>query len=138
PYSGGTHLPDIAVVRPVFLNTDLIGFTASLLHHQDLGGMRAGSVPPDATDVFQEGLRLPPMRMGRGGAIGRTARALIIANSRVPPIVLGDLDAQIGAASRAAQALQTLARDAGENYYIQIDKILNAAEKNAADAIGRL
>lgn len=64
PFSGGTHLPDIAVVQPVFEGDTLIALTASLLHHQDIGGTRPGSVPPDATEIYHEGLRIPPMRAG--------------------------------------------------------------------------
>src|SRR5690606_25685323 len=86
PYGGGTHLPDIAVLRPVFEADRLIGLAASLLHHQDVGGMRAGSVPPDAIEIHQEGLRLPPLRLGQDGRIGAEARALIEGNSRMPQV----------------------------------------------------
>lgn len=138
PFSGGTHLPDIAVLCPVFDADQLLGFAASLLHHQDVGGMRAGSVPPDATEIHQEGLRLPPMLMGRNGSIGQTARTLIEGNSRVPDIVLADLDAQIGAAGRAAQALRVLARECGPEYGKLICGILAAGERSAAKAIAKL
>ncbi|MGR3640024.1 hydantoinase B/oxoprolinase family protein, partial [Alterinioella nitratireducens] len=95
PYSGGTHLPDIAVMLPVFAQGRLIGVAASLLHHQDIGGTRPGSVPPDATEIAQEGLRLPVMRAGADHRLSGEMRGLIAANSRVPQTVLADLDAQI-------------------------------------------
>ena len=60
PYLGGTHLPDIAVVMPVFARGRPLAFAAAMTHHQDVGGMAPGSVPTDATEVFQEGIRLPP------------------------------------------------------------------------------
>lgn len=139
PYAGGTHLPDIAVLRPVFAEDRLIGYATSLLHHQDIGGMRAGSVPPDATDIHQEGLRLPPMRLGRDGVIGRTAQALIAGNSRVPEIVLADLAAQIGAAARAARALVMLATETGPaEFGNRLAEVLDAGEACAATIIARM
>ena len=60
PYLGGTHLPDIAVVMPVFARGRPLAFTATMTHHQDVGGMAPGSVPTNATEIFQEGIRLPP------------------------------------------------------------------------------
>lgn len=109
PFQGGTHLPDLTVLRPVFASGRLVALAASMLHHQDVGGMRAGSVPPDARDIFQEGLRLPPLRLGRGDVIGPEIEALIRANSRAPETVLGDLGSQIAAARQAAASLATLA-----------------------------
>ena len=100
PFSGGTHLPDIAILLPVFADSRRVAFAANILHHQDVGGIRPGSVPPDARDIFQEGLRLPPMRLGRDGVIAPEAARLIEANSRTPTVVLGDLRAQIAAAGR--------------------------------------
>lgn len=111
PYLGGTHLPDLTVLRPVFAEGRLIALAASILHHQDVGGMRPGSVPPDAVDIFQEGLRLPPMPLGEGDRIAPGMEALIRANSRAADTVLGDLSAQIGAARQAAASLRALAAD---------------------------
>lgn len=139
PYAGGTHLPDIAVLRPVFLHGRLIGHAASLLHHQDVGGMRAGSVPPDATEIFQEGLRLPPGRLGAGDRIAPAAEGLIAANSRVPEVVLGDLGAQIGAARRAGVALARLAAESGaEGFAQRVEAALDAGERSARAAIAEI
>ncbi len=113
PFSGGTHLPDITVLMPVYAEGQRVAFAASILHHQDVGGMRAGSVPPDATEIYQEGLILPPMRLGRDGTISADAMRLIAANSRAPDIVLGDLRAQIAAANRAASAVQRIVAEHG-------------------------
>ena len=60
PYLGGTHLPDIAIVMPVFHQEQLVAFSAAMTHHQDVGGMSPGSVPPNATEIYQEGIRIPP------------------------------------------------------------------------------
>lgn len=139
PFLGGTHLPDITVVQPVFEEGSLLGFAASILHHQDLGGMRAGSVPPDAIDIYQEGLRLPPMRMGRAGVIDPTIVELISANSRAADTVLGDLASQVGAAARAAEAMRQLAREAGTPAFLQgVSDCLDRGEAVARAAIGRM
>ena len=67
PYLGGTHLPDFAVIMPVFHNGRPIAFSATMTHHQDVGGMTPGSVPTDATEVFQEGIRIPPLKLMEAG-----------------------------------------------------------------------
>jgi len=118
PYSGGTHLPDLTVAMPVFTEGEkLLGLAATIMHHQDIGGMRAGSVPPDAVEIFQEGLRLPPMRLGTNGEIDVAMRRLFAANSRVPATVLGDLGAQIAAGNRAASDLARLAASMGPDEF---------------------
>jgi N-methylhydantoinase B/oxoprolinase/acetone carboxylase alpha subunit len=91
PFAGGTHLNDITLVSPCFADDELIGWVANRAHHSDLGGMAPGSMPPDATEIYQEGLRVPPVRLD-----DRVA-ALVIASSRVPLERAGDLDAQRGA-----------------------------------------
>ena len=67
PYCGGTHLPDFAILVPVFWNGRPIALAATMTHHQDVGGKSAGSVPTDATEVFQEGIRIPTVRWAREG-----------------------------------------------------------------------
>ena len=139
PYAGGTHLPDIAVMRPVFLQDRLIGHAASLLHHQDVGGMRAGAVPPDATEIFREGQRLPPGRLGTRDRIDAGAAALIAANSREPEIVLGDLGAQIGTARRAGNALARIAAETGpETLAARTEAALDTGERDARAAIAAM
>ncbi|WP_238364687.1 hydantoinase B/oxoprolinase family protein [Mesobacterium pallidum] len=113
PFSGGTHLPDIAVVQPIFAGDTLVALSASLLHHQDIGSTRAGSVPPDATEIFHEGLRLPPILAGRDGAFDPAILRLIRASSRVPDVVTGDLETQLAAGFRAASGVARLADERG-------------------------
>ncbi|WP_168193177.1 hydantoinase B/oxoprolinase family protein [Rhodophyticola sp. CCM32] len=139
PFSGGTHLPDIAVILPVFAKGQLIGFTASLLHHQDIGGMRPGSVPPDATEIFQEGLRLPPMRAGTDHVLSQEVRDLVTANSRVPGVVLADLDAQVAAARSAVQGWMRIIDDLGVGGFVEATaELLDAAEVETRAAFGAL
>lgn len=113
PFAGGTHLPDIAIVQPVFAENRIVAFTASLLHHQDIGGARPGSVPPDATEIHHEGLRLPPMRAGANGQLSAEIASLVACASRVPDIVLGDLEAQIAAGHGAAAGIARICADIG-------------------------
>jgi N-methylhydantoinase B len=97
PYRGGTHLPDITLVTPVYLDDDRpTFFLANRAHHADVGGMSAGSMPL-STEIFQEGLRIPPVKIVRGGEIDPELLALLLANVRTPVEREGDLSAQIAA-----------------------------------------
>ena len=98
PYAGGTHLPDITMVLPVFLAEAAkpLFYVATRAHHADVGGMYPGSMGP-AREIFQEGLRIPPVRLMRNGAIDEDVLSLILLNVRTPTEREGDLHAQIGA-----------------------------------------
>ncbi|WP_433634262.1 hydantoinase B/oxoprolinase family protein [Halomicrococcus sp. NG-SE-24] len=93
-YSGGTHLNDVAMVAPVFAGDDIVLFTASKAHWTDIGGKDPGSWTTDATSVFQEGLQLPMVKLYEGGAINQHVRDIIEANTRMPAMTLGDMQAQ--------------------------------------------
>jgi N-methylhydantoinase B len=98
PYAGGTHLPDITMVLPVFLpgGTSPGFYVSNRAHHADVGGAFAGSMGP-AREIFQEGLRIPPVRIVRSGAVDREMMNLLLLNVRTPEEREGDLAAQIGA-----------------------------------------
>ncbi len=98
PYAGGTHLPDITMVMPVFIgDTSKPAFyTASRAHHADVGGMYAGSMGP-AQEIYQEGIRIPPIHLIRRGVTSQDVLSLLLANVRTPEEREGDLAAQIGA-----------------------------------------
>lgn len=91
PFAGGTHLNDVTLVAPCVVGGHLVGWVANRAHHADLGGAAPGSLPADATEVQQEGLRIPPVRLTP------EVRALVVTSSRTPTERQGDLDAQIGA-----------------------------------------
>jgi len=114
PFAGGTHLPDVTVVAPVYRPGDRrpFAYVANRAHHADIGGMEPGSMPI-GTDVFQEGLRLPPVRLVAAGHPVRDVLALIFANTRVPAERQGDLDAQCAALRVGAARLSELARRLG-------------------------
>ena len=94
PYQGGSHLPDIALFRPIFDGAELIAFAGCIIHYTDVGGMVPGSNPQRATELYQEGLVLPPMKLSEGGRPNETLHKLIRANVRNPHIFFGDLNAQ--------------------------------------------
>ncbi|GGX10879.1 5-oxoprolinase [Pigmentiphaga litoralis] len=138
PWSGGTHLPDMVMVRPVMLDGALVALTAATLHHQDIGGSTPGSLPPDATDVFVEGLRLPPVRWRRNGHIDPGLRTVLSANSRTPDNLLGDLEAQWAAISLGERQVQELARAQGAAFAPGCDALILQAERMTRDALAAL
>jgi N-methylhydantoinase B len=110
PFAGGTHLPDVTCVAPVYLDGGRrpIAYVANRAHHADIGGMAPGSMPL-ATEVFQEGFRLPPVRLVEGGRPVRAVWTLFLANTRVATEREGDLGAQWAALRVGADRLRALA-----------------------------
>ena len=96
PYRGGTHLPDVTMVSPVFAASELVYFVASRAHHADVGGMSPGSLPL-STELYQEGIIIPPVKLMLSGWINDGVLAMIIANTRAPQERMGDLEAQLAA-----------------------------------------
>ena len=113
PFQGGTHLPDITLISPVFADgRTLLGFAANRAHHADVGGMTPGSMPV-AREIFQEGLIIPPVRLCHGGHIDQDIMDIILANVRTPIEREGDLLAQISANQRGVSRLQEMAQRFG-------------------------
>ncbi len=114
PFAGGTHLPDVTVVAPVYLAGARrpFAYVANRAHHADIGGMSPGSMPL-ATEIFQEGLRLPPVRLVAGGRLVDDVMALFLANTRVAPEREGDLMAQWAALRVGADRLRAVAARQG-------------------------
>ena len=100
PYQGGTHLPDITMVSPIYTqnhgNEELVGFVANRAHHADVGGMSAGSMPL-SEELYQEGVIIPPIKLVHGGVINQDVWNLFLANVRTPIERAGDLHAQLAA-----------------------------------------
>ena len=109
PYLGGTHIPDIAMAVPVFHKGRPIAISCTITHHQDLGGMVPGSLPTNATDIFQEGLRIPPVKLRDAGVENDTLVRIIRQNVRFPDMLMGDLNAQIASCTVGARRLGELA-----------------------------
>ncbi len=108
PYTGGTHLPDIAVMMPIFHHGRPVALSAAMTHHGDVGGMTPGSLPTNATEIFQEGLRIPPLRLMSGGVYNETFIALARQNVRLPDAFMGDLNAQVAACTVGVRRVREL------------------------------
>jgi N-methylhydantoinase B/oxoprolinase/acetone carboxylase alpha subunit len=113
PFDGGIHLQDIFVFKPVYLHGGLIGFATTTAHHGDVGGRLPGSAACDNTEIFQEGIRLPWLKLYEEGEPVHTVFEVIRANVRIPRMTLGDLSAQVAATTVAERALQELAHRYG-------------------------
>ncbi len=113
PYQGGMHLPDIFIFKPIFYNGKRIAFAATICHHTDVGGRVAGSNASDSTEIYQEGLRIPPMYMFKQGKRNETLFSLIEANVRVPVKVFGDIRAQLAACNIAERQFLELVDEHG-------------------------
>ena len=139
PYCGGTLLPDIAVVQPVVHRGRPIALAAAMTHHQDVGGMSAGSVPTNATEIYQEGLRIPPLKLREAGVYNDTLVALLRQNVRIPDTVMGDLNAQIAACTIGARRFAELAERFGDNHLAAIcDELLARSERLTRAALARI
>jgi N-methylhydantoinase B len=139
PYCGGTHLPDIAVVQPVMHRGRPIALAAAMTHHQDVGGMSAGSVPTNATEIYQEGLRIPPLQLRHAGAYNETLVALLRQNVRIPDTVMGDLNAQIAACTIGARRFAELAERFGDNLLAAVcAELLARSERLTRAALRRI
>ena len=120
PFAGGTHLPDWTVISPVHGHDgQLLGFVANRAHHADVGGSAPGSMPAGATEIFQEGIRIPPVKLWRAGREDQDLVRLLLANTRTPDERIGDLRAQTGANHLAAERLRDLAGRLGEGLLLE-------------------
>ena len=130
PYLGGTHLPDITIVTPIFYNKELVGYSVSRAHHNDIGGITPGSMPGNATEIFQEGLRIPPIKIVKKGVVDKDILNLIMTNSRTPKIRKGDLMAQLSANWTGEKRLLEIIEQKGLKVYkLSVEEILNYSEK---------
>ena len=114
PYDGGSHLPDVNVIRPAFHDGALLGFACLRAHWPDVGSATPGSYGA-VTEIYGEGLRLPPVRLVSKGVLQRDIEAIILANVRTPEERRGDLGSQLAATLRACDRLEELAKRYGED-----------------------
>lgn len=115
PFEGGTHLPDVTLVSPIAHEGEIVGYAASRAHHADVGGQVPGSMPAGAREIYQEGLRLPPVRLIAGGSVNDDSMDILLANVRNPDERRADIRAQIAANERAEERLLDLIDDHGSD-----------------------
>ncbi|QDL91182.1 hydantoinase B/oxoprolinase family protein [Paroceanicella profunda] len=135
PWAGGAHLPDLTLVRPAFAEGRLVGFAAASLHHQDIGGTQPGSIPPDATSIFHEGLRIPPLRAFVQDRPDPGILALLGANSRTPALLRGDLGAQLAATRLGGAELAGLAAREGAGFAPLTEALIDQSARLTAAAL---
>ena len=140
PYvGGGSHLPDLTATSPVFHGDRLVGFVASLAHHSDVGGRVAGSESADCTSIFQEGLRIPPVRLARQGTLCEDVLELVLINSRTPDERTGDIKAQLAANAVGARRMQeTFDRFGTDSVHAAARALLDYSEARTRAAITRM
>jgi N-methylhydantoinase B len=141
PYlAGGNHLPDWVIARPVFADGTLCGFCCNRAHQSDIGGGAAGTYNPKATEIYHEGLRLPPLRLVEQGRLREDVWSLLLANSRTPVLLDGDLRAMIGSTSVGAKQLLELVQELGGRSIAQayLNGVLSYAERRMRLAIAEL
>ncbi len=139
PYCGGQHLPDIVAFKPVVHEGRRIAFVGTLCHHIDVGGLAAGSYAAKAIEIFQEGLRIPPVKLIEKGVRNEGVWAMIRQNVRKPELLLGDLSSQIASLEVGAAALRRLASRYGAAAMIEAGaRILDMSEAAIRAAIRRM
>ena len=130
PYFGGSHLPDITIIRPVFHEGRLLFYGVNRAHHSDVGGGTHGGYNPGANEIFQEGLRLPPLRIYDRGVPRNDVLQMMAANVRQSENFLGDLNAQIGSVMLAARRIDDLLAEYGADRLMSVvSEILAATER---------
>jgi N-methylhydantoinase B len=124
PFEGGMHLPDVFIVKPIFVGGALAAFACTVAHQTDMGGRVPGSNASDSTEIFAEGLRIPALKFYEAGRPNETLFRIITKNVRVPDMVLGDMASQVAACSTAEREFLQLAERYGldtlEPYFAEL------------------
>jgi N-methylhydantoinase B len=139
PFDGGTHLPDLVMTVPVVHGGEVIALSTAITHHQEMGGRSPGSTPMDATEIFQEGLRIPPLKLYDRGRPNETFLAMLARNVRIPKTVQGDLNGQFAACRTGVRGVLALADRYGtETLAMSVAELLDRAEQMTREAIERI
>ncbi|MBM3947905.1 MAG: hypothetical protein FJ312_01435 [SAR202 cluster bacterium] len=138
PYFGASHLPDITVIRPVFHDGKPLYYAVNRAHHSDVGGATHGAYNPEASEIYHEGLRIPPLRIYDKGMPRQDLLQMLSANVRHPENFLGDLNAQIGSVEVAVRRIRALLADYGpDRLGACIEELLRAAETDVRQFIAQ-
>ena len=139
PFEGGMHLPDVFILKPIFHEGERVAFAATICHQTDMGGRVAGSNASDSTEIFQEGLRIPPVKMYDAGLPNETLFRLIEKNVRMPVRVFGDMRAQLAACHIAEQAFARLyAKHGPDQVQAYMREIIDYTERLTRAALREL
>jgi N-methylhydantoinase B len=131
PYGyGGQHLPDIYVIQPIFVDGALEGWAATMAHHADVGGLAPGSIAVHASEIYQEGLRIPLLKLHDAGRENTTLLRIVEKNTRQPTQVLGDIRAQLAACRAGERGLTEIVRRYGvDTAHAYMDELQRLAER---------
>jgi N-methylhydantoinase B len=136
PYAGMGHMPDVAIVAPAFWRGQLIGFTLAYSHHTDIGGRFPGGFSSQCTEAFEEGFRIPPIKLDRAGERNTALLQMIEANVRAPEEWVGDVEAKIAGCRRGEQELRAVVEKYGlEVFNSSCDYFVDYAESATRAAI---
>jgi N-methylhydantoinase B len=139
PYLSGTHLPDLTLIAPIFSDGELVGYAANKAHHTDIGGKAPGSIAGDSTELYQEGLIIPPVKFVKAGEIDPELSWLIRSNVRTPEVQMGDLRAQIAANSTGIRRMIELVSDYGAGtVHEAMEAIMDYSERRMRTAIAAM
>ena len=129
PYEGASHLPDIFLFKPVFVNDTLIGYTCCIAHQTDIGGRVAGGNACDSTEIYQEGLRIPAIKLYDEGVLNKAVWRILEKAVRVPDKVLGDVMSQVAALHQGEKDLLQLVDEYGiedlKDYMVDILSLIH-------------
>ncbi len=139
PYISGTHLPDLTLIAPIFHDGKIIGYAANKAHHTDIGGSTPGSLGPDSTELYQEGLIIPPVKLVKGGVLDGELSRLIRSNVRTPDIQMGDLRAQVAANNTGIRRVLKLVGLYGvETLHSAMTQIMDYSERRMRQEISEM
>lgn len=139
PYLISGHYPDIATFEPVFIDGELHGFCVTIAHHTDIGGSEPGSIALHVTDMFAEGLCIPPVRLVENKELRDEIEEILLRNTRVPRLVRGDLRAQLAASTVGVDRFESLITKFGSMTFSRYaEEIIQRTEQTTRDAIGEL
>ena len=138
PYWGGSHLPDITFVRPIFVGGSPAFFVANRAHHGDIGGAAHGGYNAEAVEIFQEGLRIPPVKVVSRGQVREDLLNLIAVNTRTPEDIRGDLEAQLASVAVGARRLEAFLEEMGGGLVHEcVSRILDGTERIVRAEVAR-
>ena len=139
PYDGGSHLPDLTLVQAIGAKGKVAGYAAVRAHHADVGGMSPGSMPQGASELVQEGIIIPPVRLVKAGVLDEEILRFVLANVRTPDERRGDLRAQLAAcAAGAAGWLALIEREGAARVRAGVDAVLAYTERRARKRVADL
>jgi N-methylhydantoinase B len=136
PYISGSHLPDIVMITPVFVNGACIALLANLAHHVDIGGIVPGGMPTISTEIFQEGIRIPPVKLRKRGVVDEEIMGIITTNVRTNYETIGDFQAQLAANNVGERRIKEIITKYGADMVrFYMDGIMDYAERRMVSSI---